>query len=97
MLQMLASVLSQQDPVDQKLHPSAFFSCRLTPAERNYDIGNRELLVVVLALQEWRHWLEWSAQQFVVWTNHKNLAYLWSLKRLNSQQAHPGLVEGFLL
>jgi len=31
------------------------FSSRLTPAENNYDIGNRELLAVELALQEWRH------------------------------------------
>lgn len=31
--------LSQQDPVDQKLHPCAFFSQRLSPAERNNDVG----------------------------------------------------------
>lgn len=46
----VGTVLSQRDPVDQKLHPCAFFSHRLTPAERNYDIGNQELLAVVLAL-----------------------------------------------
>ncbi|KAL0147984.1 hypothetical protein M9458_056711 [Cirrhinus mrigala] len=36
------------------------FSHRLSPAERNYDIGNRELLAIKLALEEWRHWLEGS-------------------------------------
>lgn len=41
--------------------------------ERNYDVGNRELLALVLALQEWRHWLEGSAEPSVVWTEHKNL------------------------
>lgn len=35
---------------DQKLHPCAFFTRRLTPAERNYDIRTRELLAVKLAL-----------------------------------------------
>lgn len=30
----------------------------LMPAEQNYDPGNLELLAVVLALQEWQHWLE---------------------------------------
>ncbi|KAI3358929.1 hypothetical protein L3Q82_015322 [Scortum barcoo] len=64
-----------------------FFSRRLTPAERNYDVGNRELLAVVLALQEWRHWLEGAEQPFLVWTDHKNLAYLRSAKRLNPRQA----------
>lgn len=51
-------VLSQHCPHDHKMHSSAFFSTKLTPVERNYDqimIGNRELLAVNLALQEWRH------------------------------------------
>ncbi|KAI2657118.1 Transposon Tf2-8 polyprotein [Labeo rohita] len=30
----------------------------LSPAEQNYDVGNRELLAIKLALEEWRHWLE---------------------------------------
>ncbi|KAI3364204.1 hypothetical protein L3Q82_010812 [Scortum barcoo] len=60
---------------------------RLSPAERNYDIGNRELLAVKLALEEWRHWLEGSKQPFLVWTDHKNLEYIRSAKRLNSRQA----------
>ncbi|XP_035490147.1 uncharacterized protein LOC118310907 [Scophthalmus maximus] len=74
-------------PGNWKLHPCAFFSRRLTPAERNYDIGNRELLAVKLALEEWRHWLEGTKQPFLVWTDHKNLEYLQSAKRLNSRQA----------
>lgn len=35
------AVLSQQDPSTQVLHPCAFFSCCLSPAEWNYDVGNR--------------------------------------------------------
>lgn len=34
-----------------KLHPS----CRLSQAERNYDVEDRELLAIKLALEEWRH------------------------------------------
>ncbi|KAK3553489.1 hypothetical protein QTP70_004148 [Hemibagrus guttatus] len=51
-------VLSQQQEDPPKLHPCAFFSHKLNPAEANYDIGNRELLTVKLVLEEWRHWLE---------------------------------------
>ncbi|KAI3364017.1 hypothetical protein L3Q82_010778 [Scortum barcoo] len=58
----VGAVLSQWSSEDQKLHPCAFFSRRLLPAERNYDIGNRELLAVKLALEEWRHWLEGSRE-----------------------------------
>lgn len=32
--------------VYQKFHPCAFFPHRLSPAERNEDVGNRELLAV---------------------------------------------------
>ena len=51
----VGGILSQRSSSDQKVHPCAFFYCRLTPPERNYDIGNRELLAVKLALEEWRH------------------------------------------
>jgi hypothetical protein len=54
-------ILSQQSAQDQKLHPCAFLSHRLNPAEKNYNAGNRELLAVKMALEEWRHWLEQSS------------------------------------
>ncbi len=83
----VGAVLSQRSPLDGKVHPCAYFSHRLSPAERNYDVGNRELLAVRLALGEWRHWLEGAAEPFLVWTDHKNLEYIRSAKRLNSRQA----------
>lgn len=81
----VGAVLSQQR--EGKLHPCAFFSRRLSPAKRNYDVRDRELLTIKLALEEWWHWLEGAAQPFVVWMDHKNLAYLQTAKRLNAQQA----------
>ena len=59
----------------------------LSPAERNYDIGDRELLAVKLALEEWRHWLEGAEHPFMVWTDHKNVEYVQTMKRRNSRQA----------
>ncbi|KAK2905717.1 hypothetical protein Q8A73_009660 [Channa argus] len=72
---------------DQKLRPCAFFSRQLSPVERNYSVGDRELLAIKLALEEWRHWLEGAPQPFIIWTDHKNLAHLRTAKRLNSPQA----------
>ena len=83
----LGAILSQRLASDGKLHPCAFLSRRLSPAERNYDVGNRELLAVKVALEEWRHWLEGAEHPFLVWTDHKNLEYLRSARRLNSRQA----------
>ncbi|KAI2654616.1 Transposon Tf2-8 polyprotein [Labeo rohita] len=55
-------------------------SIPLSPAERNYDMGNRELLAIKLALEEWRHWLEGSKHPFTI-TDHKNLQYIREAKR----------------
>uniref|UniRef100_A0A3B3HPI5 Gypsy retrotransposon integrase-like protein 1 n=1 Tax=Oryzias latipes TaxID=8090 RepID=A0A3B3HPI5_ORYLA len=82
----VGAVLSQREDTG-KLKPCAFFSRKLSPAEQNYDVGNRELLAIKLALEEWRHWLEGAEKPFQVLTDHKNLAYLRSAKRLNSRQA----------
>lgn len=83
----VGAVLSQRSAKDNKVHPCAFFSHRLTPTEQNYSIGDRELLAVKLALEEWRHWLEGASEPFLVWTDHRNLEYLRSAKRLNPRQA----------
>ncbi|KAI7790520.1 Pol polyprotein [Triplophysa rosa] len=90
----VGAVLSQRAEHDGKVHPCAFFSHRLSPAERNYDIGNRELLAVRLALGEWRHWLEGTTQPFLVWMDHKNLEYVRLAKRLSARQARWALFFG---
>ncbi len=54
----VGAVLSQWKGEPPVLHPCAYFSRKLSPAEQNYDIGDRELLAIKLALEEWRHWLE---------------------------------------
>ena len=83
----VGAILSECSAGDSKVHPCAFYSYRLSPAEQNYDIGNKELLAVKLAIKEWRQWLEGAQVPFQVWTDHKNLEYLQTAKRLNSRQA----------
>ncbi|KAL0177063.1 hypothetical protein M9458_025957 [Cirrhinus mrigala] len=39
------------------------------------------------AFEEWRHWLEGAKEPFIVLTDHRNLEYLRSAKRLNPHQA----------
>ena len=69
----IGAVLSQRSEEDQQVHPVAFLSRRFTPAEHNYDVGNRELLAVHAAMEEWRHWLEGAQHPVLIWTDHKNL------------------------
>ncbi|KAK3557139.1 hypothetical protein QTP70_024735 [Hemibagrus guttatus] len=83
----LGAVLSQRHGEPGKLHPCAFYSRKLTVAEGNYDVGNRELLAIKAALEEWCHWLEGARHPFQVLTDHRNLEYLRGAKRLNPRQA----------
>ncbi|MBW0591653.1 hypothetical protein O181_131368 [Austropuccinia psidii MF-1] len=51
----LGAVLSQVS--DSEKHPIAFDSCKLLPAEPNYEIHDKELLGIVWALKRWRAFL----------------------------------------
>jgi len=52
------AVLSQQLPREEKWHPIAFYSKSLSPVEWNYEIYDKEMLTIICALEEWRHFLE---------------------------------------
>lgn len=53
----VGAVLRQQD-CNGDWHPCAYFSKSLDEAERNYEIYDRELLGIIEALGQWRHYLE---------------------------------------
>jgi len=69
----VGAVLSQE--FDGKLHPIAFLSKSLTKCQRNYQIYDKELLAIKVALEEWRHYLEGARHQFIIYTDHKNLTF----------------------
>jgi hypothetical protein len=59
---------------EQGSHPVAIASRKLSSAENNYPVHERELLVIVYALKEWRPYLHGS--RFVIKTDHHPLRYL---------------------
>lgn len=83
----IGAILSQHQGTPPKLYPCALYSCKLNPAEQNYDVGNRELLAMKAAFEEWWHWLEGAKDPFLVLTDHQILEYLRSAMRLNPRQA----------
>jgi hypothetical protein len=60
---------------DGNWHPIAFYSKSLNEHERNYEIYDKELLAVIRALEEYRHYLEGHPELFEIWTDHQNLTY----------------------
>jgi hypothetical protein len=82
----LGGIISQYDPNSGELHPLAFTSRTLTPPEVNYDIYDKELLAIVHAFEEWRHYLEGLPLQVRVFTDHRNLQHFREKKTLNRWQ-----------
>jgi len=77
------AVLSQQLPREEKWHPVAFYSKSLSPVEWNYEIHDKEMLAIIHALEEWRHFLEGARHPVEIWMDHKNLEYFMTAKKLN--------------
>ena len=69
------------------LHPVAFFSQKLTPAECNYEIYDKELLAIISAFEHWRPELEGTKHPIQVLTDHKALEYFMTTKKLTRRQA----------
>ncbi|KAM4054422.1 reverse transcriptase (RNA-dependent DNA polymerase) [Hirsutella rhossiliensis] len=70
----LGGVLSQEGP-DGRRHACAFFSKRLSPAEYNYPIHDKEMLAIMRCLDNWNAELR-SCGPFTILTDHRNLAEL---------------------
>ena len=65
--------------------PCAFFSKKLTPAECNYEIYDKEMLGIVRSLEEWDAELR-SVEGFEVHSDHKNLEYFMTVRKLTERQ-----------
>jgi hypothetical protein len=60
---------------------------KMVKAEINYEIDDKEMLVLVSAFKEWRHDLKGTAHTMRVFTDHKNLEYFTTTKIFNWSQA----------
>jgi len=64
------AVLSQKDMWTNLWHPVAFFSKSLDVHKMNYEIYDKELLVVIWGLEEYRHHLEEHPHKTKIWSDH---------------------------
>src|SRR5258708_39954128 len=72
---------------DNEIQPIAFFSRSLQGAEKNYDTHDKELLAMFEVFKNWHHFLEGSGKVIDAVTDHKNLEYFTTLKKLSYRQA----------
>ena len=71
---------------DGKWHPCAYLSKGFNNTECNYDVYNKEMMGIICALEAWQHYLEGCRHRIEIWTDHRNLEYFMSAKKLNRCQ-----------
>ena len=81
----LGAQVGQRDN-NGKLHPIAFYSHKLSGAELNYPIYDKEFLAIFNAFKEFRHYLKGSLHQVKVYTDHKNITYFATTQNLSGKQ-----------
>jgi len=68
-------------------HPVVFFSKSLDVHKKNYEIYDKELLVVIWGLEEYRYYLERYPYKVEIWSNHQNLTFFRTAQKLTRRQA----------
>ena len=68
---------------DGRWRPVVYLLKSLNVMERKYEIHNKEMLVIIRGLENWRHLLEGARFKFEVWIDHKNLEYFMKAQKLN--------------
>jgi len=81
----IGAVLSQDDGDGPR--PIAFFSRKISPAEVNYAIHEKELLAIVQALSTWRHYVLGCRYPVKIFTDHHSLKYFRTQPSLSKRQA----------
>ena len=86
----IGAILSQErESINSKpkCHPVIYYLTTFTPTEQWYNIYKQEFLAVIKALENWRAYLIWTKTPFVIETDHKNLTFWKSPKKLNGRMA----------
>lgn len=80
----LGAVLMQEYPEGNR--PLAFLSRTLRPTEKTYSPYDQEMLGIVYALGQWRHYLEGAPGGVEVWTDHQPATHVMTQRTLSRTQ-----------
>jgi hypothetical protein len=85
------AVLSQdkgnQPTTPRRRHPVAYYSATFSPTEQNYNTHDLEFLGVMKSIDHWQPYLIWTKEPFMIETDHKNLTYWKSPRKLTGRMA----------
>ena len=83
----ISAILSQLVESTGQWHPIAFWSRKMHAAQLNYGVGETEMLAIVEACKELRHYLEGAIHSIRVLTDHCNLRTFLTTKNLSRREA----------
>ncbi len=85
----VGGILSQLygDRTEARWHPIAFFSKKLSPAEQRYEVHDGELMAIVYTFRQWSQYLRGASDVITVRTDHHNLKYFMTKRKLTGRQA----------
>ena len=63
----------------------AYYLTKHTPVKSNYEIYNKELLVIILYLEAWNTKLQSVSKGFNIITDYKNIKYFIKKQCLNKR------------
>jgi hypothetical protein len=87
----IGMILSQRQ-ADESIQPAAFLFTYVPARKINYETHDKELLAIVVAFMQWRHFLEGSPHQIKVQSDHANLQAFSSSRILNRRQARWSMI-----
>ena len=79
----IGGVLSQMMSETGQWHLVAYYSRKMITAETCYEMHDAELLTIVEAFKNWRHYLEGCQYKVLVLTDHNNLRRFMDTKSLS--------------
>ena len=80
----IGGVFSQTPLEMGQWHPVAYYLQKIILAKMRYKTHNTELLAIIEAFKNWRHYLEGCQYKVLVLTNHNNLRRFMDIKSLSS-------------
>ena len=82
----VSAILSQFNLNTNLWHLVAFYFKSLNVHKRDYKIYDKELLAIIWALKEYRHYLKGHPEKFNIWSDHQNLIYFKAAQKLTCRQ-----------
>ena len=83
LLDFILGIYLMQKHKDKVQHLVIYYSYKIILLELNYNIYNKELLAIIIALKKQRVFLQGIVELFIVKTDHKNLIGFLIIKELN--------------